>query len=74
LLKLVREIVQLPEEHQRILYLFYIEGKSHEEIAGELRTTPAAVKQKLHRIKRELRRRLQPVSKGALPPDAKDSS
>jgi DNA-directed RNA polymerase specialized sigma24 family protein len=60
LLKLVREIVQLPEEHQRILYLFYIEGKSHEEIAEELRTTPAAIKQKLYRIRRELRRRLRP--------------
>ncbi len=60
LLKLAREIAQLPEEHQKILYLFYIEGKSHEEIAGELRTTPAAVKQKLYRIRRELRRRLRP--------------
>jgi DNA-directed RNA polymerase specialized sigma24 family protein len=56
LLKLVREIAQLPEEHQKILYLFYIEGKSHQEIAGELRATPAAVKQKLYRIRRELRR------------------
>jgi len=60
LLKVFREIAQLPEEQQRILYLFYIEGKSHEEIAEELRTTPAAVKQKLYRIKRELRRRLRP--------------
>jgi DNA-directed RNA polymerase specialized sigma24 family protein len=64
LLKLVREIAQLPEEQQRILYLFYIEEKSHQEIAEELRTTPAAVKQKLYRIKRELRRRLRPVSNG----------
>ncbi|MGH7454502.1 MAG: RNA polymerase sigma factor [bacterium] len=62
LLELVREIARLPEEHQKILYLFYIEGKSHEEIAEELRTTPTAVKQKLYRIKRELRRRLRPKS------------
>jgi DNA-directed RNA polymerase specialized sigma24 family protein len=64
LLKVVREIAQLPEEHQRILYLFYIEGKPHEEIAEELHSTPAAVKQKLYRIKRELRRRLRPGGDG----------
>ncbi len=60
LLKVVREIAQLPEEHQRILYLFYIEGKSHKEIAEEFHTKRAAIKQKLYRIKRELRRRLRP--------------
>jgi RNA polymerase sigma factor (sigma-70 family) len=55
----VREIALLPEEHQRILYLSYIEEKSHQKIAEELHSTQAAIKQKLYRIKRELRRRLR---------------
>jgi DNA-directed RNA polymerase specialized sigma24 family protein len=59
LLRVVREIALLPEEHQRILYLSYIEEKSHQKIAEELHSTQAAIKQKLYRIKRELRRRLR---------------
>ena len=58
LLTLVREIAQLPEEQQSILYSFYIEEKSHQETAAEFGVSPAAIKQKLYRIKSELRRRL----------------
>lgn len=59
LLRVVREIAQQPEEHQRILYRFYIVGKSHEEIAKELHSTTVAIKQKLHRIRKELKKRLK---------------
>jgi DNA-directed RNA polymerase specialized sigma24 family protein len=64
LLKVVREIEQLPEEHQKILYWHYIEGWSYKEIAEELCTTPTAVKERVYRIRRQLRKRLRHGSKG----------
>lgn len=48
-------IKALDVSYQRVVYLFYYEGKSIEEICDELLITKSSVKVRLHRARKELR-------------------
>jgi RNA polymerase sigma factor (sigma-70 family) len=49
------ELSRLPAARRELLTWYYLEGRSHDEIAGELGTTRTAVSQRLHRAREELR-------------------
>jgi RNA polymerase sigma factor (sigma-70 family) len=52
------ELAQLPERYRSPLVLFYLEGRSRDEVAESLGLTLAAVKTRLERGRRRLRLRL----------------
>jgi RNA polymerase sigma factor (sigma-70 family) len=52
------ELNRLPNRYRQPLVLFYLEGKSHEEVAQELECTPGAVRGRLERGRERLRARL----------------
>lgn len=55
---LIDEIMQLEELSQKILFHFYWEGYSQEEIAQMLKLRPATVRQKHHRAIKKLKKLL----------------
>ena len=48
-------ITSLDKSYQKVVYLFYYEGKSIDEICDELLITKSLVKVRLHRARKELR-------------------
>jgi len=50
----LRFLSQLPEKHQRVLRLYYLEEKSYEEVARLLEWPMGTVKVYLHRARKEL--------------------
>jgi RNA polymerase sigma-70 factor (ECF subfamily) len=50
----LRFLGQLPEKHQRVLRLYYLEEKSYEEVARLLEWPMGTVKVYLHRARKEL--------------------
>jgi RNA polymerase sigma-70 factor, ECF subfamily len=50
----LRFLNQLPERHQRVLRLYYMEEKSYEEVARLLEWPMGTVKTYLHRARKEL--------------------
>ncbi len=52
------ELSRLPTRYRTPLVLFYLEGKSHKEVAQELQCTPGAVRGRLERGRERLRLRL----------------
>jgi len=50
----LRFLKQLPEKHQRVLRLYYLEEKSYEEVARLLEWPMGTVKVYLHRARKEL--------------------
>jgi RNA polymerase sigma-70 factor (ECF subfamily) len=53
-LDVLRYLGQLPEKHQRVLRLYYLEEKSYEEVARLLEWPMGTVKVYLHRARKEL--------------------
>lgn len=53
---LLRLLPQLPEQHRRVLTLYYLEGKSYEEVAQMLQLPMGTVKTWLNRGRKELAR------------------
>ena len=64
----VRQAVAgLPERQRVVIELFHFEGLSYEDLAAALKTNINTVKQRLHRGRETLRRRLEPsFSRGDL--------
>lgn len=60
-----QELSRLPEPRRDLLTWYYLEGRSHEEIAAELGTTRTAVSQRLHRARGELRDALRATAESA---------
>ena len=54
-----KTIRQLPHEQQRLLKLFYVEGKSIKEIALRLAIPQGTVKSRLHSIRQEMKMHLK---------------
>ena len=59
----LRFLGQLPEKHQQVLRLYYLEEKSYEEVARLLEWPMGTVKVYLHRARREL---AEAVARGKL--------
>ncbi|MGG6311980.1 RNA polymerase sigma factor [Paenibacillus macerans] len=53
--ELRRKIAKLPSGHRQIVTEFYLEGKSHEQIAAELSVTVKTVESKLYRARAYIR-------------------
>lgn len=53
--ELREKVERLPEGHRRIVTEFYLEGKSHEQIAEELGVTLKTVESKLYRARAYIR-------------------
>ena len=57
----LRTIGQLPEKYATILSLRDIQGRSYEEIGAVLKISPGTVDSRLHRARKLLRKRLEPL-------------
>jgi RNA polymerase sigma-70 factor (ECF subfamily) len=67
----VREaIAALPPGQRAAVALFHLGGLSHAEVAGRLDTRPGAVKTRLHKARRALRRQLVDVHREEFPMSA----
>lgn len=55
---LERSLAELPDPQRHVVVLFYVEGYTHEEIAGLLDIAPGTSKSRLFEARRKLRRRL----------------
>jgi RNA polymerase sigma-70 factor (ECF subfamily) len=53
---LIRLIAELPERHQQVLQLYYMEERSYEEVARLLDLPMGTVKVSLHRARKQLAR------------------
>ncbi|WP_435925338.1 RNA polymerase sigma factor [Paenibacillus sp. DYY-L-2] len=53
--ELREKISELPSGHRQVVTAFYLEGKSHEQIAGELEQTVKTVESKLYRARAWIR-------------------
>lgn len=56
--RLTRALRRLPDQEREVLLLSYFEGLRHREIAELVGSTPGAVKLRVHRAKKTLRRHL----------------
>lgn len=54
-LELRRKIAELPKSHRQIVTEFYFNGKSHEQIAADLRVSVKTVESKLYRARSYMR-------------------
>ncbi|WP_460662904.1 sigma-70 family RNA polymerase sigma factor [Kribbella swartbergensis] len=59
--RLQQALSSLPEQHRRVLLLFEVEGFSCQEIAAMVGVPRGTVMSRLHRGRKNLRERLQPV-------------
>ncbi len=57
-------IARLDEKYRRVLYLFYLEEKSYEQVAAALELPIGTVKTHLHRAKKELARIMKEAGYG----------
>jgi len=57
----LRMIARLPEKHATILSLRDLQGRSYEEIAEVLNISPGTVDSRLHRARKLLRKKLEPM-------------
>jgi RNA polymerase sigma-70 factor (ECF subfamily) len=53
---LIRLIAELPERHQQVLRLYYMEERSYEDVARLLDLPMGTVKVSLHRARKQLAR------------------
>jgi uncharacterized protein len=68
LLALVRDAVEiLPPGQRDAVLMHYIDGLSCEEIAALLRTSPGAIRVRLHRARQQLREQLAPLAPSPMP-------
>jgi RNA polymerase sigma factor (sigma-70 family) len=63
-------IAALPQGQRAAVALFHLGGLSHAEVAGRLDTHPGAVKTRLHKARRALRRSLSDVHREEFPMSA----
>lgn len=63
-------IAELPAGQRAAVELFHLAGLSHAEVAGRLDTRPGAVKTRLHKARRVLRRELDDVHREEFPMSA----
>ncbi len=59
LTQLMLAITSLPSEDQRLIFAFYFDGRSQQQIAEDQNTTAKSVEAKLYRLRSRLRERLQ---------------
>lgn len=52
---LLKAITALPATEQRLIFAFYFEGRSHNEIASSLAVTSKSIENRLYRARRQLR-------------------
>ena len=54
-------LARLPERHTRLIEAFHLEGRSVKEIAAMYRISERSVEGRLHRARKALRKRLEPL-------------
>lgn len=61
--QLLLAVTSLPQDEQRLVFAFYFEGRSQDQIAEELHVSAKSVETKLYRIRNRLREILEDIER-----------